>query len=197
MKRFPRLEQNQTRRGYSLIELLVVISISTVATGGSVVCISTMLKAERLTAAAAQESQIVARLRSVWKQDVHLALEWNVGSAEQNVDSGCELILKDGRKVRYRSSPSGISRKVLRNDRAEENDVFQFTEGTRFQFYRVEQPRLARLKVVRPAIDSSVIAGVSGKSSPNHQGKVVLTFDAALGREAQFLEYFPAQKEQK
>jgi hypothetical protein len=189
------LKQNQTRRGYSLIELLLVIMFSTVATGGSVVCISTMLKAERLTAVTVQESQAVARLRSVWKEDVHLAQEWNVGAAEQNGDSQCDLSLQDHRTVRYRSSAAGLSRQVLRNDSVEENAVFQFAEGTRFQFDRVEQPRLARLRVIRPAMDSSGMAG--GESSSKVQGRLVMTFDAALGREAKFLEYFPAPQEEK
>ena len=195
MNRFHCLGQNRARHGFTLIEMLVVISISAVATGGSLVCISTMLKAERLTAAAVQENQVVARLRLVWKEDVHLAQEWNVSSEEQHQGSQCDLSLKDGRKVRYRSSNWGLLRQVQRNDLPEENAVFQFAEGTRFQFHRVEQPRLARLKVIRPAIDSSALAA-SG-TSPNVQGSILMTFDAALGREAMFLDYFSAQTEEK
>ena len=77
MNRFPHLRNGRTRRGYTLIEMLVVISISTVATGGSLICISTILKGERITAVAVQESQIVARLRLMWSDDVHWAQEWN------------------------------------------------------------------------------------------------------------------------
>lgn len=197
MKRFPRCKHDQARSGFSLIELLIVISISIVATGGSIVCISTMLKAERHTATAAQEIQVVARLRSVWKDDVHLAKEWNIGSSEKDGGSQCVLFLNDDRQVRYRSSRSGISRQVLKKDRAEENAVFQFVEGTRFEFSGVEQPRLARLRVIRPALDSRGIAGVTVGSSSNVQGRIVMTFDAALGREAKLLESFSAQKEHK
>ena len=197
MNRFPHLRRGRTRRGYTLIELLVVISMSAVATGGSLICISTMLKGERITAVAVHESQVVARLRQMWHDDVHLAQEWNFGSAEQNGVSQCELSFKDGRKVRYRSSNRGLIRYVQKKDGLEERDVFQFAEGTHYEFHQIERPRLARLKAIRPAAYSSAMPSAASKSLPNVLGTVVMTFDAALGREARLIEYSQTQQEAK
>lgn len=197
MNRFRRLRHRRTRPGYSLIELIIVISMSAAATGGSLVCISTMLRGERIAAVAVQESQVIARLRVIWNEDVHLAQEWKIGSVEGKAETQCDLVLKDGSHVQYRSSNWGLLRQVQRTGAPEKRDVFQFPHGTHFEFHQVEEPRLARLKVIRPAVDSRTVPGTSANSSSNVLGTVVMTFDSALGREARLHESLQTPSEAK
>lgn len=197
MNRQSRLRHHFPRRGYTLIELLIVMSMSVAVTGGSVVCISTVLKSERSSAAAVHESLVIARLRQVWSDDVHQTQESKFGSGDQGETSQCQLTLRDGRLVQYRSTNRGIMREAQRNQVIEKRDVFQFPEGTRFEIQQIDESRLARLTVIHPTIDLSAIASSSPHVALSAPRGAVMTFDAALGREARLLEALQKPSEAK
>jgi type II secretory pathway pseudopilin PulG len=105
------------RSGKTLLEALVIITMLGVVLTGVTTTLVTSFRVERqLSRDTAQEASL-ARLASRVRTDAHAA----IGA---KIDSGCELMLADGRTVRYAFESPRIVREVRRGDAILHRDAF-------------------------------------------------------------------------
>ena len=107
----------RSRRGKTLLEVAVIISLTSVVLSLASVTLVTLFRVERQTTAGLAHERSLARLASQWRADAHLAVAVKTGD-------GCEMRLNDGRSVFYAFSNPRITREVRLADRVEHRDAF-------------------------------------------------------------------------
>jgi prepilin-type N-terminal cleavage/methylation domain-containing protein len=94
------------RRGFTLIEMVIVITVSAVLMGIGTGILCMLLQSERLARRDLHAGTSVARLAEQFRQDVHAAAR-----APRNLDrASCRLQLPPDRKVVYLFKPGIASR---------------------------------------------------------------------------------------
>jgi len=97
------------RRGYTLVEMLVVITISTVMLGVAVQVLYLLARLERGGREHVNRATIVARLADQFRSDVHAALRpMPTDGAEKNQ---WQFALAGDRTVTYRALPGEVERR--------------------------------------------------------------------------------------
>ncbi len=94
------------RRGFSLVETLVVMSIGTVVLGIAVSMLHVLMRAERSGRDHAAQTGILARLAEQFREDVHAA----VGQTPGPLKDGWKFALPNDRTVVYRTLPGELRR---------------------------------------------------------------------------------------
>jgi prepilin-type N-terminal cleavage/methylation domain-containing protein len=95
------------RRAFTLIEMIVAISVGSVLMGIAVSLLIVLLGAEQSGRTHAERSESLQRLADQFRRDVHAA----AGKTAADVDRhGCRLRLADGGNVRYVIGTHVISR---------------------------------------------------------------------------------------
>jgi prepilin-type N-terminal cleavage/methylation domain-containing protein len=133
------------RRGVSLIELLVVISIASVIIGLCVTTIHLLLRSERDQSRDVRTAAIVSRLAEVYREDVHATSQ-----SEIVVDAEhAQLILTDppGREIVYTADEHLLRRVERLGGALVHRDVFCFPPESRIRFAREESPRIVRVTI--------------------------------------------------
>lgn len=136
------------RRGKTLVEMLILISIVGVTTGIAATTLVALFKTDRQVRRDIEQLTTLARLSSRFRTDVHAARSCQV-------DPSCDLALSDGRVVRYALAGTRLTREVRRADAVEHRDAFTLpdTAVVRFEKPATDNGRLVRLKI--SAADSS------------------------------------------
>jgi prepilin-type N-terminal cleavage/methylation domain-containing protein len=94
------------RRGYSLIEMLVVLTVGTVIVGISVAMLHSLLRAEQTGRDRVPQAGILARLAEQFRGDVAAALRQTPGARQAE----WPFVLADDRLVTYRALPGEVRR---------------------------------------------------------------------------------------
>jgi type II secretory pathway pseudopilin PulG len=133
-----------TRRGKTLIEMLILITVlSVVLASVSLVLLGAFKTDRQLRRDLAQQTSL-ARLASRFRSDAHAATTCRV-------DNACELSLADGRVVRYGFAGQRISREVRRGQTLEHQDAFVLPDTAAVRF---EQPEAFGGRLVRVSISA-------------------------------------------
>lgn len=164
------------RRGYTLIEMVAVLSVGTVVMGVAVGLMLMLLRVERDSRMEVAERAAVNRLADQFRRDVRAA----DGLTPEGEDASLawQLSLEAGRVVEYRSEPGAL----LRAERADEKVLGR-------ESYRL--PALATVSINLVGEEAPGIVRLritpGGDRPPSSIGQG-LAIDAALARDRRFVE---------
>ena len=139
----------RNRRGVSIIEVMVVISIAVLMLGAGISLLHLLLRVERDGVKDVWYGRSLARLSEAWRKDVRGAGD---GRVEDGESRQAVLSRPDGAVVTYSSKGHVISRVAQRGDTVEQRDAFHFPDGSTFRFEIDGDPRFARVVIRRPAL---------------------------------------------
>jgi type II secretory pathway pseudopilin PulG len=130
------------RRGKTLVEMLVLITILSMILGGVGTTLVALFKTDRQVLRDLDQLAALSRLGSRFRTDAHAAQSCQVGES-------CQLTLSDGRTIDYSVAPRKISREVRRGDEVLHRDAFTLPEAAivRFELPAESQGRLVRLVI--------------------------------------------------
>ncbi len=126
--------QRSGRRGWTLIELLLLITATTIlsVTGATVVCV--LMAAERSGAEAVVVERSLSRLAQRLRSDLHAAEAAEVQSGDGAAAEALDVQLSGGRRVLYTSRPGEVTREVIEGEAVRERDGFRLPNGeSRFE----------------------------------------------------------------
>ena len=147
------------RRGFTLVEMMVAISVGTVLLGLAALLIGSLMKLDRAGRARLAEESRLDRLAQVFRADVHAA----TGLAPGAPAGELRLILPGGRSVAYRAGPGAVVRA-----RPDGEERFALPPGS-----------MARLDVGRSSV------GLTVGREPGHPG---LRVEAVPGTDHRFAD---------
>jgi hypothetical protein len=166
------------RRGVSLIEMVVVISMMTIVFGLVGMTFHLLLRSEKIVSQSFMTDRTISRLAIHFRDDVHQS-ETGVITSESESDQP-ELSLENasGIQIRYAVTTDGIVRQLITDDRVTARDDFRLpdchislTEGSD------PESLLRRLVIERPG---SILVKKHQESVPLRAMKI----DAHLKRKA-------------
>ena len=163
--------RNVYRRGTSLVEVVVAMSVATVILSLSVGTIHLLLRAERNTARSVWIGSTLSRVSQLFPRDAHAAGTAEVLAADAEQGARLQFKLPDGHSVQYAIDAHSLTRTALSDNNAPHRDVFHFSPGTLIRFERESRPDLVAVIIERP----------TGK-----EGSRILRIDAILGRDHRF-----------
>jgi prepilin-type N-terminal cleavage/methylation domain-containing protein len=120
-----------SRRGKSLLELLVVITVMSIVLGTISLTLTALFRIQRQLARDGEQLTSHSRLGKLWRADAHAAL-----SAE--VKDDCTFTLQDGRSVRYWVDGARLRREVSREDETEQREAFDLPAESQAAFAEVK-----------------------------------------------------------
>jgi len=167
---------NARRSGKTLIEMLILISLTSMVLGTVATTLIALFKTDRQVRRDVEQQTTLARLGSRFRTDAHAARTCQI-------DKTCELIWPDGRVVRYALEGQRLSREVRNGDAVEHRDAFVLPNTAAVRF---EQPADLGGRLVRLSI-----------TAKEHSDKPYLTavrpttIDAAIGLSAMTKEATP------
>ncbi len=132
----------RSRRGKSLIEMLIIISILSVVLSTTAATLIALFKTDRQIRRDTAHLTTLARLSSRFRTDAHAAQSCVV-------DQACALTRADGRVVRYAQEGHKLHRQVLRGEAVEHRDAFVLPDTAIVKF---EQPPEHQSQLVRLTI---------------------------------------------
>jgi hypothetical protein len=141
------------RRGATLIEVLVMITVISVVMAGAATTLVALLHIERQARSDQTELQTLANLAARWRTDVHAAMAASVGD-------GCELTMADGRTIRYSFAVPRIAREVRRGETIVHRDSFVLPPQAQGEFTMAENHPgwLLRLSIAPTPVSASANA---------------------------------------
>lgn len=155
------------RSGWSLIELLMVITVGSILMIGAARILNGLMEAQSRAGARMNQAASRSRFAESFRTDAHQAREIAIKEPAEGV---CSMILLDGSTVRYESGSNGVTRQVSRAEEpASRTDLFRVGAPCRFE-------RLEGGRIVSAVLDSRTNEQ-PGSSSADTEGRV----DAAVG----------------
>lgn len=165
------------RRGVSLVEMMVVIAVTTVITTLGATLIATLMRSEGDGARSLARSTNLARLARDFRRDVRASSDAQFVSAEPEQPPEMVLQLAADATVVYRLQDDAVVRLERRDGENVALETYPLPEGER-RFDQADDDRLLALVYRRPA----AIRSAGGSRIPHHDFHI----EAALGRDLRF-----------
>ncbi len=175
-----------TRRGTSLLEMVVVMGIATVMLGLAVTMIHLMLQAERSSTKTLWYGTSLARFSRTLRQDVHAATSADIPSPPPGGVARLELTLPKQRTVSFQIDRGAVTRTQSEAGEVRHRDVFYFPRDSAIRFERTREPDLVRVVINRPPKPVTRTDPAEGRSTAPRSGSRVLHIEAALARDYRF-----------
>jgi prepilin-type N-terminal cleavage/methylation domain-containing protein len=118
------------RRGYSLLEVLVVIALLGVLISATGVCLHGVYRVYLQTRDAVAHASAVDRLVLQFRADAHAAVKASVQQGEGDSPPGIVFVDLDGRETEYRQRELYVVRTVTRDGEVVHQDGFRLRSGT-------------------------------------------------------------------
>lgn len=112
------------RRGYTLVEMLVMIFLMTTVMPLAAVAIHRMWRIEQQARQSSGEQLQVARVAPLFRRDSHDAQRGDVS------DGTLRLEIADGSRIEYRPRSGAVDRVVVRDGKPVHRDTFRFANET-------------------------------------------------------------------
>lgn len=168
-----------SRRGYTLIEVLVTVSLVTVALTLLATWLTTVMRSQRIARDHLLEIQTRDRLARQFREDVHQARRIESTRSAQEPDAGMRLALVGGRVVTYAMRGQLLERVEQAGDKTL-REQFQLEDAeAHFEVIDQHQPARAVLVLTTPAS--------SGRNSASAgSNEATLRIEAVVGSNGRF-----------
>lgn len=181
-----RARQSLGRRGYTLLEMLFVISLSSVLIGGVAVLLAELWRAQDSIDDQNTALNSVVRMAQQFRTDVHqaTAVEFSATAAETR-SPPFTIALSMQQKVEYRSEVGRIVRVLHSGDEIKQRESYSLPAdaSVKWQVATNEGVNVASLSITRPMRPGLV------EPSSNR----VTRIDAVVGREPQQVNLKPVE----
>ncbi|HPM84738.1 MAG TPA: prepilin-type N-terminal cleavage/methylation domain-containing protein [Candidatus Anammoximicrobium sp.] len=142
----------RNRRGTTLIEMLVIISVCSVVMGASGVLLHGMYRADKENRLQIANGSAVARLSLQFRRDAHAAGEAELLKEANGKAAGLVFRGSFQPTIEYRQQGRAIVRTAKQGDKVVHMDSFALPAGTEFNWTLEEgQPSVAAVQIARPA----------------------------------------------
>jgi type II secretory pathway pseudopilin PulG len=126
------IQQSRPRRGRSLLEAVVMISILSIVVGLSTTSLATLFRFRRQQQRDTEQAVALDRLAMRLRSDAHDA-------TSASLDDGCTLALADGRTIRYAAQSQRIVREIRDEETTAHRDTFALPYNATVTFTREGQ----------------------------------------------------------
>lgn len=117
----PHSKRGGRRRGFSLIETLIVISISSLLTAAVGACLLTLYRAEHRTREAIGRREALTELSLHLREDAHAARRAELDAPQRSL----KLDAGEGRTITYRAAPGQVERQISRGAETLHRDAYR------------------------------------------------------------------------
>ncbi|MFN0055114.1 MAG: prepilin-type N-terminal cleavage/methylation domain-containing protein [Planctomycetales bacterium] len=169
------------RRGVSIVEILIVMSIGSVIVGTTITTLHLLLRSERDQARGVRTASTTARLAQVFREDVHAMREARIIPAEGDEPERLQLTDALGARVEYAANGHVLTRIDSRGAGPHHQEAFHFPLDSSVQFDQQDQSSSV-------AIALRLAAGELGRRAPDAPARPgrSLRLEATLGRDFRF-----------
>lgn len=135
--------RRSNRRAFTLVEMMVVISVGSVLMGLALGMVHRTMRAESTVRTHARVERTAARLSRQFRHDIHEAE--SVLLDQQSDVPLLQLILPDQRPITYRIESSSLLRQQQHSDEQTHRELFSFPDNYSLQFAELSKPPRATL----------------------------------------------------
>lgn len=162
------------RCGWTLVEMVVTITIMSVLTGIAIKTLTTLLLSERTGVQHVVDLATVSRLARQFRQDVHSAKSVEVNSATASKPL-LQVTIAEGHQIDYQVQDAGLLRRELRPDKSVHNELWRLKK-TQFEC----QTNSGTPQIVTLVLKGSDRVRNAGKTNSTLK---VMQIDAIAGRD--------------
>jgi prepilin-type N-terminal cleavage/methylation domain-containing protein len=174
----------KTRRGVSLIELLVVLSASTVILTMSAALVHRVMHIYSQARAFHNVERNTLRLSEQFRRDGHQAMAATALDGSRNDGVFLRLQLADGQTLEYREVSGSVSRTRSQGDKTLSRDAFTFPPNIKLSLREDGRPRRLILSITAAPVETPDMNGKSPWTA--HSQRVNLQAEVVLGRDGRF-----------
>lgn len=124
------------RRGYSLIELSIVIALLTILLTGATMLLATLMMHTGRQRVTYNELQVATRLGEAFRRDVHAAKRVQIGDGAAPASGQLRLILPSGSQIEYVAVDRGVERIAADADQVKHREIFRLPDLHAMRFER-------------------------------------------------------------
>lgn len=170
------------RHGFTLVELLVVISACSVILTTSVALIHRVMQTHQRTKEFFDVERVAVRLSDQFRRDVHQATEALVNVDAMGEEPFLRLKLLNNQAIDYHHTDGRLRRMESREGMVTSREEFAFPDSVDLHIQETGSPR----RVVLSLSTAPDRGRETGQRSPYpHHAPVLLQIDARLNRDAQ------------
>ena len=127
--------RHSARSGFTLMEMLSVITAMSALSVTGTLLVALMLTAETKGAKTVLEQTTLARIGRQLRSDAHQSPTVTLSGTAEAPDSRLELPAGEGRTVRWTAGADGVVREVVAGDAREQRESYRLPEGSsRFEW---------------------------------------------------------------
>lgn len=167
------------RRAYTLIEMIVAITVAATLTGIAMCLLLVMFRSEQKGRTQLAQAESLARLADQFREDIHAAV---AGPAEHNDRRQWQFNLDGNRIVQYTFADDVLARQQRSDSKLVQRESFRLPKDS--------SVAISVDRATSPPLVSLTIEPADVSLRPGHPFR----FDAVLGRD---LRFSPRQKEEK
>jgi prepilin-type N-terminal cleavage/methylation domain-containing protein len=169
-------QQDRSRRGWTLIEMLVTIAVMGVLTGVAVKTLAAMLKAERAGVEHVARLATISRMARQFRADIHAATAVEIPT-DRPAKPLLVVTIGEDHQVHYEPQPQGLLRTELHKSQPGKRELWRL-KHTEFQCAASNAAPEVITLIIRT--DSSLAASSTFKPAPKE-----IQIDAIRGRDRQ------------
>jgi prepilin-type N-terminal cleavage/methylation domain-containing protein len=126
------------RRGYTMVEMIVVLALLSVLMVGATVVLASLIMHVSRQRSNYQQAQVAGRFAEDLRRDVRTANRAEVMDIVMRPASGLTLQFADGTTVVYAATDDGVERVSQRGDTVESRELYRITDAEELRFSRAE-----------------------------------------------------------
>ncbi len=128
------------RRGYSLIEMSIVIALLTILLSGAAMLLASLMIHTGRQRVTYNELQVATRLGEAFRRDVRGATKVQIGDGAMPSAGQLTLNLADGTQVEYQVVDRGVERIARDGDQPKQRELYRLSDLHEMQFTRGAPP---------------------------------------------------------
>lgn len=167
------------RRGISLVELLVVMSLGSVLLTTSAVVLHQIMHSHGKTRNFLAASRSGLRLSEQFRSDVHRAREVTTNQLDQDIV--LRLQLGEAKVIEYSHVDGTVRRTQRDGEKTVSREEYSFPIGSHVAIHEESSPRLLRLSISTPG-------DPAGSAQPGFATAVYLQIEAQVGRDSRYTD---------